>query len=112
MSKCCLFLLTLFVPYLAFAQVAIGDGTVVVVNSTNDELVIAADSRVTHLNGQKPNESNCKIATFDHQIVFSSVGATSFDAPIGSGLVPWDNLDVLTDIAKNSRVTADAPRIV
>jgi hypothetical protein len=84
--------LFVLVSYSACAQVS--SGTIIVFNFTKDQLVVAADSRVINEDTRVPNDHECKIAVFDHQLVFASVGnARRAGSPIDT--VPsWDNWGV------------------
>jgi hypothetical protein len=80
--------------YPTYAQVT--SGTVIVVNSSKDKLVVAADSRAVYSNGDRPpDDSQCKLATFDHKVLFATGGnavrwRNSADDPVGD----WRNVNV------------------
>jgi hypothetical protein len=58
------------------AQINASTGTVIVLEVTDDEVVIAADSRGTTI-GKTPDDTQCKIAAFkSHHAVFAATGAT------------------------------------
>src|SRR5262249_25582625 len=84
MCKRLFLLFILLVPNFASAQVGTTHGTVVVFNWSNDELIIAADSKGTHVSGSvflsEPDYSQCKITTFNNEIVFTLVNASSYTA--------------------------------
>jgi hypothetical protein len=86
--------LFVLLSYPACAQVS--SGTIIVFNFTKDQLAVAADSRGININGDTrlPNDYECKIAVFDHRLVFTSVGnARRAGSPIDT--VPsWDNWGV------------------
>jgi len=73
-----------------FAQIT--SGTIIILNFTKDQLVVAADSRGVNTDTGLPHDSECKIAEFGHRLVFTSVGnarrsrVSNLD-PIGG----WDN---------------------
>jgi hypothetical protein len=99
-------LLVLLAPELARTQVGPTHGTVIVLNLSEDELIIAADSKGNHASAttfSKPDYSQCKITTFDNQIVFAPVnyvgyGSTGPLDPVAS----WDARNILQRIVSET----------
>lgn len=89
--------------YPALAQ--IDSGTIVVINFTKDKIVVAADSRSLNQETLVPDDSYCKISTFRHQLIFTSVGAASFKDRV-SGAIIWDNAELARN-AVRSALTKD-----
>jgi hypothetical protein len=88
-------LLALLVPELALAQFGITHGTVVVVNKTDDKLIMAADSMAIHSFGI-PDNSYCKISTFSHQIVFAGIGCQGYvNTGSSDRAATWSAKDIL-----------------
>jgi hypothetical protein len=83
----------------AFSQVR--SGTIVVINVTEDQIVVAADSLAINQGTGVPDYSHCKIAALDHQLIFTSVGNTIFVNNL-SGEVIWDNIIVARDSVRDS----------
>ncbi len=86
--------LILLMTYSAHAQVI--SGSIVIFSFTKDKLVVAADSLANNEYFGTPDYSHCKIAAFNHQLIFTSVGATGFVAS-GTGVQLWDNKDLARD---------------
>jgi hypothetical protein len=86
--------LVMLTAYPALPQVS--SGTVIIVNSSKDKLVVAADSRGVYANRKRPpDDLQCKLATFDHKVLFATGLAAvrrrnSADDPVGD----WRNIDV------------------
>jgi hypothetical protein len=82
-----------FIVGLSIAAAQVTSGTIVVVGFAADKVIVAADSR-GHMLGKPPIDDRCKIATFNHNIVFTSTGAFGhykehpFE-PVGN----WDNIE-------------------
>lgn len=55
----------------------VGSGTIVILDSTKDKLVVAADSRLT-FDDRPPEDTQCKIQVFGHRIVFTEMGAIAY----------------------------------
>jgi hypothetical protein len=78
----------------AYPQVI--SGTVIIINSSKDKLVVAADSRGVYSDHDRPpDDSQCKLATFDHDVLFATGGnaavlGNSTNDPVGD----WRNIDV------------------
>lgn len=71
-------------------------GTIIVYQLTNNEFVVAADSRAVYFN--KPSEdTSCKITAFDRKFVFATSAALEYvPHPSITGPDPelgWDNLE-------------------
>jgi len=92
----------LLVAWPAFSQIS--SGTSIVITLTNDELVVAADSRsVEDGPGSQADNSYCKIAVLHHQFIFTSVGAVRFrKASPASTVESWDNAEAARDALKNA----------
>lgn len=60
------------IPNVAMAQAGVVKGTVVIVNQTKDELIMAADSIAVPEHG-KPDYSYCKIATLKGNVLFAGL---------------------------------------
>jgi len=94
-------LLALLMPNLAGAQVGTKHGTVVVLNITDDKLIVAADSLAIPDFG-KPDYSYCKIITFSHQIVFAGVGSQAYIKAGPSDLVAgWSAKEILRQVIES-----------
>jgi hypothetical protein len=94
-----IFALIVLMTYPAFSQVR--SGTIVVFNVTEDQIVVAADSLAVNQETKVPDYSHCKIAALDHQLIFTSVGNSSFvNNP--SGEVIWDNIILARDSVRDS----------
>jgi len=83
----------------AFAQNGVGTGTIIIFNSTEDKLIVAADSRLQPFVSSTPDDTYCKVATLGHQIVFTSVGT-----PGASGALNWTNVDVASSLMRSARL--------
>lgn len=113
MAKGLFLLLVLFIPYFTVAQVVPSHGTIIVMEFSDDELAIAADSKGTRGGPiistilTEPDYSQCKILTFDNQIVFTMVNGTGFRAakidPVGT----WDVRDILRQVISAEPKTSD-----
>jgi hypothetical protein len=100
-GKYLLVLLIVLTPYGAVSQIGTVHGTIIVLNLTNDELVIAADSMGTHGTSSlfKPDYAQCKIVTFDNQIVFAGVNNIAYEGSgIGDPMPKWDARSIVADI--------------
>jgi hypothetical protein len=69
----CILAIVVAIQY-AYAQV--GSGTIVVYQVLENKFIVAADSRVV-LNGI-PSDTNCKIAAFREQVIFTASGGPAF----------------------------------
>lgn len=79
-----------------FAASQIQTGTVIIFNGSKDKLVVAADSRALYGKGARPpDDSQCKIATFNGQTLFTTGGNAVRKQPSGLSLVgAWTNVDI------------------
>jgi hypothetical protein len=68
-------LLCVAVTPLAMGQVKIG--TTLIVGYSKDKVIMAADSRVTHLDG-RVEDDQCKIITLGNKLLFGTVGIEGF----------------------------------
>jgi hypothetical protein len=67
------------VPLIAGAQLETGIGTLVILESTQDEIVVAADSRM-HVQ-QRELDDRCKITALGNELIFAASGTTQFFFP-------------------------------
>jgi hypothetical protein len=78
---------------LGTAHAQVTSGTIVVLGFAPDKIIVAADSRGREV-GHPPTDGHCKIATFDHSIVFAATGAVNHQKEhaldFGSN---WDNTE-------------------
>lgn len=101
MPKYLFLLLGLFAPYFASSQVGSVHGSVVVLNVSEDELIVAADSLAIMEFG-KPNYSYCKITAFGNQIVFSGVNQIAYlNTGLTDPVASWDGKEILRQIIKS-----------
>ena len=80
---------TLWIALLAIrlaANAQIQSGSIVVVTSSKDEIVVAADSR--RIVGQSYVDTGCKIAALGNKLIFAAVGNTGLGPP--NGRASWD----------------------
>jgi hypothetical protein len=82
----------ILISYPAHAQVI--SGTIVILNLTKDKTIVAADSLAVNQETRVPDYSYCKIATFGHQLIFTSVGNSAW---ADSGRIVWDNAGLARD---------------
>jgi hypothetical protein len=76
----------------------VNSGTIVIFNITEGQVVVAADSRGINEDTGIANDSECKIATFGHKLIFTGVGnARRTSSSIFDPVKSWDN----TEIARN-----------
>jgi len=66
----------------AFPQIP--HGSIGVVYYSDDKIVMAADSREIHTEGEGPADTYCKIAAFSSKLVFVSSGSVEY-APVSLG---------------------------
>jgi hypothetical protein len=90
----------LLMAYSASAQVQFG--SVVVIDFAKDHLVVAADSRSRYGINGPINDSTCKIAAFNHQVIFTNVGYSAYTKislldPVES----WDNIEEAYSIIRS-----------
>lgn len=90
--------LIMLTAYQAYAQAV--SGTIVIMNFTKDELVVAADSRATHVSTGAPDDTFCKISAFGHKFVFTSVGTSAWERTDGSPFPSWKNSDLALDAVR------------
>jgi hypothetical protein len=70
-------------------------GSLIILNSSNDEIAVAADSRSISAAGQFDNR--CKITTLGNRIIFAASGITAM-TPIDGRPVYWDAHSIARDI--------------
>jgi hypothetical protein len=79
----------------AYSQIR--TGTVVVIHYTANKIIVAADSRQTAVfffPNIPPDDTECKVAAFRHQLIFATAGAeTSKLGPIAG----WSNINVVRE---------------
>jgi hypothetical protein len=90
-------------PYLATAQIGPVHGSVVVLNISEDKLVIAADSLALQEFGE-PNYSYCKISAFGNKIIFARVNADAYSS-VGllDPVISWNSGDVLKQVVRSEQ---------
>lgn len=87
--------------YPTFAQIS--SGTIIIFNLTQDEIVVAADSRRKSDDGTAPDDSYCKIAAFRHQFIFTSAGRVGYKKVNPADTIEsWNNIDVARDALQNA----------
>lgn len=92
-----LHLLALLVACLMIDESA--PATVVIINFTKDRIVVAADSLSLNITTGDRDYSYCKIAAFQGQVLFTSVGGLRF-TDTNSKSVVWDNLPMAREAAR------------
>lgn len=90
----------LLVVYLAVAQSSYA--TIVVINFAKDRVVVAADSMSINQTTGERDYSYCKIAAFQRQLLFTSVGNLRFTDPKSNSVV-WDNIQLARESARASQ---------
>lgn len=84
----------IFVAYRAVAQIK--HGTVIILNFSKDELIVAADSRGNNSNSTAPpDDTQCKIIQLGHKMLFTTSGAVAA-AQFGLDQA-WNNADIAID---------------
>jgi hypothetical protein len=83
----------------AFTQ--INSGTIIIFNFTEDQLVVAADSRGVDFNAGEPQDLECKITTLNHQFVFASAGSVRFSSTVSDTISSWDNAALAREVIGN-----------
>jgi hypothetical protein len=75
----------ILVSLITCAQLRMGAGTLIILNATKDEIVVAADSR-THI-GYPPQDldKRCKINVFGNKVIFAAGGMTESFAKVDPG---------------------------
>jgi hypothetical protein len=92
-----IFVLLLLTACPASAQVS--SGTIVVLNISEDQVTVAADSRGLDRDTGIANDSECKIATLGHKLVFTGVGNVRRISPsISDPVKSWNNMEIAKDI--------------
>jgi hypothetical protein len=87
--------LSLLVANHAFSQVS--SGTIIAFNFTKNELVVAADSLAVNQDTGAPDYCHCKIAAFSSQLVFTTVGSSSF---AHGDTILWDNIELAKEAVR------------
>lgn len=90
--------LIIFATQPALTQVV--SGSIVIINITNDRLVLAADS-YGRVEGKSESDDKCKIAALDNKIIFASVGGEGYSAPSGRIFDPvgaWNSTDIARSV--------------
>lgn len=97
----------LCVSYPAYSQIS--SGTIVVFAVTQDEAVIAADSRAKFVRGSPPDDTYCKIAAFRNHVIFSVTGPAAY---ISSGpadpIHSWSAIDEARSASQVGRQAVNA----
>ena len=90
------------ISYQSSAQIT--SGTVIVLNFTEDKLIVAADSRGSHINRDRPpDDSQCKLAQFNHKLLFASTGAAGYIRRDTRDTTPgWENTVVARDAVRET----------
>ncbi len=97
-----IFLFIAVMEYSAFAQ--INSGSVLVFSISKDQLIVATDSRTVDNDGRRPpNDLECKISTFNHQVIFTSIGGKSYSPTDHDFVAGWDNYDVAHSVVQSAR---------
>jgi hypothetical protein len=78
------------------ASAQIVSGSIVVINFTKNQIIVAADSRgIINSNTGLPDDSYCKVSAFRNQFIFSSTGGSRLINSTPSDKIPsWDNNDL------------------
>lgn len=87
------------VAYLVMSQSS--SATIIIINFTDDKIVVAADSLSLNITTGDRDYSYCKIAAFQRQVVFTSVGGLRF-TDTNSNSVVWDNIPMAREAARVS----------
>jgi len=90
-----IFILISVIAYPAFAQFE--SGTIVILNQSKNQIVVAADSRAVHENVDVLDNSHCKIAALNHQIIFTSTGYARYTKLPIDAMESWDNVELARD---------------
>jgi hypothetical protein len=87
----------MLMTYPTFAQ--INHGTSIIFNFSKNQVVVAADSRITGGDPTMgPNNSQCKIVAFKRDLIFTSTGMGSYTKlPYGDTIESWDNFALAVD---------------
>lgn len=97
-----LFVIAALIPYSAFAQVS--HGTSIAFNFSEDQIVVAADSRTLPrtFGGQNlaPDDSKCKILAFGQQLVFTGSGHSGYRPGLSYLPISWDDFLTAADSVK------------
>jgi hypothetical protein len=92
---CAVFLAVL--PLTALAQIEFG--TLILLDSSPDEIVVAADSRAYSASTQFDNR--CKITALGNQVIFAASGKTAL--PSADARIEWDSHTIARDIFRRLR---------
>jgi hypothetical protein len=107
--KKALLVLIAIVSYQSTAQV-FHHGSVVVLNFTNEKLIVAADSRQVTDNTKPPKDNDCKLSQFGHKMIFASTGATSVEKHFPNGLVSrWTNAEAAKQALVSTTLKGKGP---
>jgi hypothetical protein len=83
-------------------------GTVIYYDFTQDEVVVAADSRGTNMKNGSYFDTQCKISTFNNQSVFAAAGTGHVDIRRNNGdILVWDAQDLARRSFAKARATTD-----
>lgn len=80
-------------------------GTIIVLAGSQDKIAVAADSRMTltflSQGGKSHDDTECKIATLEHKIVFAAAGRKGH-LKVGDPELTWDSYVIAHKAAKNT----------
>jgi hypothetical protein len=97
------------IPNVALAQAGVVKGTVVIVNQTKDELIMAADSVAVPDHG-KPDYSYCKIATLKGNVLFAGLnGQVLADGKTRNSIPGWNGWEIARDAVNAESVLPGFP---
>jgi hypothetical protein len=85
----CLVSAVVLVPLIASAQIKTGTGTLVILNSSQEEIVVAADSRMHMASAHRDFDDRCKITAFGDELIVAAAG-TTYSFAQGGRVVLWD----------------------
>jgi hypothetical protein len=89
-------LLSVVVAFTHSAIAQVQSGTIIIINLSKDELVVAADSRGVNANRSKPpDDTKCKLAAIKGKTLFATgLTAVRFKSRPDDPVPEWDNIDV------------------
>ena len=80
------------VAFIGTTHAQLQTGSIVVIGFTEDKIIIAADSlTLDSLSKQPTHKDYCKIAAINNQLIFGSVGSSSYAG--GRVVSPWSNAE-------------------
>ena len=98
----------LLVAYPASSQIS--SGTIIIINFSKDNLVIAADSRGVHADPRRPpDDARCKISVFGHKVLFATSNGLSFTKTDPFDLADeWDTTSVAHEAFRKAEAGKEA----